>query len=162
MSTVDFLFKAYQRREIDAAKNMGKLTEKTSVLLISIDDYNIINDEHGYEVGDKLLKDVISLIRKTVRVDDYIVRWNHDDFLVVLHHTPLSNAGIVGEKIRNIVEQTEFSIPKKHVSVSLAASSTELKETMHNAIEVVEGLLHKTRSKFSNEVMLDYDNQKVN
>jgi diguanylate cyclase (GGDEF)-like protein len=156
MSTVDFLLKAHQRREKDKIKVVER-NDKTSVLLVGIDHYSKINDEKGNETGDAILNEVIQVIRRTVRVDDYIVRWNMDDFLIILHYTPLSNAGIVAEKIRTVIEKNEFQSMKGKVTVTITAASSEEKETMHKAIEQAELLLKKTKDTHHNYVHIDYE-----
>ncbi len=153
-STAGFLMKAQQRREFDKIKDINKLDVKTSVLIVGIDRYNEINEEYGVETGDLLLKEVITIIRNKVRVDDYIIRWNNDNFLVVLNFTPLSNAGIVAEKIRSVIYKTDFSYIKKQVSVTVAAVSNQ--DTMHETISKAENLLSSLKPLKENHVELDY------
>ena len=153
-STVGFLMKAQQRREFDKIKDINKLDVKTSVLIVGIDHYNDINEQYGTDVGDKLLKEVISIIRNKIRVDDYIIRWNNDDFLVVLNFTPLSNAGIVAEKIRNVIYKTPFEYIQKKVSVTVAAVTN--RETMHETITKAENVLNSIKNIKENHVELDF------
>lgn len=152
-STLGLLMKAHQRRERDKIKDMHIVDNRTTVLIVGIDQYQKVNQEEGIEVGDQLLKEVITLIRNKIRIDDYIIRWNYEDFLVILNFTPISNASIVAEKIRKIVEQTKFASLKKKITVSIACASSG--ETMHETIEKAESLLSKIKPLKENHVELD-------
>ena len=56
-----------------------------SLLII---DILVLKDELGFETFEIILKEIISLIRQSVRIDDYILRWNRDQFLVMYHKQP--------------------------------------------------------------------------
>ncbi len=154
-ATVNFLLMAQKRRGIDHKKEEELVDDLTSVLLVRVDKYDKINDKFGYLIGDKIFKGVIGLIRKTIRVDDYIVRWSFDTFLVVLHYTSLSNAGIVGEKVRFTVEMSNMLSVKEKITVTVSGASTGIENTMQKTIENAEKLLKK-KTLTNNSVHLNY------
>ena len=153
-STMGLLMKAHERRGKDKVKEMLKIDTRTSLLIVAVDHYQEINNEYGNEQGDNVLKAVLNIIRNKIRIDDYIIRWNHEDFLVVLNFTPLSNAGIVAEKIRRVVELSKFSITKEKITVTIACVTN--RKTMHETIIKAEELLVKTKSNNENHIELDF------
>lgn len=156
MSKVDFLLMAQKRRESDNIRKQNNINDTSSVLLVRVNKYDEINDKFGYKEGDRIIKIVINLIRKTIRVDDYVLKWNHDSFLVVLHYTSISNAGIVGEKIRNTVEKNKSSKILERITVTVTGATITNGETMQTAITKAEKLHKKIPIKDENYVLLDY------
>ncbi len=154
-STIGLLMKAHARRSDDTIKGSKTIDNRSTILIVGIDQYQDINSINGVDKGDDLLKKVISIIRNKIRVDDYIIRWNHEDFLVVLNFTPISNASIVAEKIREVVSISEFDFLKKQVTVSIACVAN--KHTMQETIEKAEALLQKSKLHDKDHVELDFN-----
>lgn len=64
-----------------------------------INNLKSVNDEHGHSVGDKLIKKVVSLLRKEIRDTDSLVRMGGDEFLVILPHTDAFHAEAVMRRV---------------------------------------------------------------
>ncbi len=62
----------------------------TTLLLLDLDDFKIINDKHGHAAGDAVLKTMVSRLRQAMRSGDEIYRWGGEEFLLVL--APRSDA----------------------------------------------------------------------
>jgi len=89
---------------IDQARVMG---DGTSLAIVAgdIDHFKHVNDTHGHQRGDDVLRDVAYLIRKTVRRFELVYRMGGEEFLVLLPGHDLAEAGRVAERIRAAVEQ---------------------------------------------------------
>lgn len=75
-----------------------------SLVMMDIDDFKLINDTYGHRTGDKVLKEVASLVRKGVRKADIVARYGGEEFGLVLPHTSLEGATIEAERLREIIE----------------------------------------------------------
>ncbi|HVV48951.1 MAG TPA: GGDEF domain-containing protein [Polyangia bacterium] len=75
-----------------------------SAVLLDIDHFKSVNDVHGHNVGDAVLRAVGEVIRKTARATDLVSRWGGEEFLVLLPHTDLQRAHLAAERIRVAVE----------------------------------------------------------
>lgn len=71
-----------------------------SCLMLDLDDFNPINDAHGIQAGDAVLRHVAVLIRDSVRKEDVVARYADDEFCVLLIETPLNEAMTVAERVR--------------------------------------------------------------
>ncbi|RUM42165.1 MAG: GGDEF domain-containing protein [Desulfurobacterium sp.] len=91
-----------------------------SILMIDIDNFKKINDTYGHLFGDKVLKKVAETIRKTLRSSDIAIRYGGEEFLVILPHTDLESAKIVGERIRKTIERLDIDGIKITISVGIA------------------------------------------
>ena len=86
--------------ELSRAKRLGT---QVSVLVIDLDDFKTINDEHGHEVGDRALCAVGQKLRSEIRPYDICVRYAGDEFVVVL-------SGVSGVELLNRQEQLRKAI----------------------------------------------------
>ena len=75
-----------------------------SCVLLDIDAFKQVNDTFGHQAGDQLLHDVGTLLRRTVRAYDILVRWGGEEFLLVLPGVDLEGARLLAERVRAAVE----------------------------------------------------------
>ncbi|MDD3743866.1 MAG: GGDEF domain-containing protein [Lentimicrobiaceae bacterium] len=92
----------------------------TSFLMIDIDHFKKINDTYGHDVGDLVLKNVSSVIKKSLREHDYIGRLGGEEFVVVLPDTSSNGASKVALKILKNVQLSALSLD----TISSPISST--------------------------------------
>ena len=78
-------------------------TEGPAVLMLDIDYFKRVNDNHGHPAGDAVLREVASRIARHVRAFDLVARYGGEEFVVVMPETSLAIAAMVGERLRNVV-----------------------------------------------------------
>ena len=105
MSIRDPLTGLYNRRHMDAAfdREISKAKRKEcpiSVILLDIDHFKKINDEHGHEAGDAVLKGLGALLAKSVRTSDIACRYGGEEFLLILPEADMDVAYKRAEGIR--------------------------------------------------------------
>ncbi len=101
-----------------------------SIIMLDIDHFKEYNDTHGHVEGDKLLVSIANILLKDLRSPDYIFRYGGEEFLIMLPDTDVKNAGIVAERVRNIVAS------QLKITVSLGISF------YHNSINTKEDLIN--------------------
>lgn len=95
------------RAEIERARRGGDVF---SIMMLDVDDLKFINDTYGHIMGDKLLKEVATIIRDSSRVMDFIGRYGGDEFLIILPYTH-------GEKAKALAERISEEIQKKGLKI---------------------------------------------
>ncbi|MCX8018175.1 MAG: diguanylate cyclase, partial [Rhodocyclaceae bacterium] len=78
-------------------------------LLIDLDHFKSINDSHGHDVGDLVLKEAAQAIKRGVRAQDVVCRTGGDEFLVICPETDLAAALVCGERVRRAVAALKLS-----------------------------------------------------
>jgi diguanylate cyclase (GGDEF)-like protein len=78
-----------------------------SCIFIDIDHFKQINDTFGHQAGDRLLRDVSELLRRTMRAYDILIRWGGEEFLLILPGVNLEQARRLADRIRSAVERLE-------------------------------------------------------
>lgn len=127
MATIDALTGLYNRRalfsrlteEYSRARRYG---QSFSILLIDIDDFKKVNDEHGHQVGDGILRGLGAFLRQNLRDSDFPSRYGGEEFICLLPSTDLTQASQAGEKIRQQLASSKLSSKKTGVSLQITVS----------------------------------------
>ncbi len=99
----------------------------TTVLMLDLDHFKLINDTHGHAGGDLVLASVAEVIRSTVRGTDIAARWGGEEFLVTMPRTDQAVAAGVGERLRVAISTwrgVHEGIPL-HVTVSIGIAEAD-------------------------------------
>lgn len=94
----------------------------TYMMLVDVDNFKQINDTYGHEVGDRVLSQLVKILKKNFRSDDYVCRIGGDEFVVFMIHINEINQKMVSSKIERINKQlTELGddMPKVSISVGI-------------------------------------------
>ncbi|QBE65507.1 GGDEF domain-containing protein [Pseudoduganella lutea] len=101
-ANTDPLTGALNRQGLRAAlmSTSSLLAPPMAVLFADIDHFKRINDGHGHDVGDAVLRDFAALIHGEIRANDKLVRWGGEEFLIVCPATGAEQARQLAEKLR--------------------------------------------------------------
>lgn len=135
------------QKEVSRSKRYGT---SLSIVIIDIDDFKKINDIYGHLVGDAVLKELSSLVRKNLRQSDYIFRFGGEEFILILPHTPISDAYKVAEKIRKKTEEVEFSKNKIRITISCGGAELKNFDNPYIDIEEADKMLYISKSSGKN------------
>lgn len=117
-------FEEALHREITRAKRYGS---PLSLLLLDVDNFKHFNDHHGHPRGDKLLQQVASVVRASIREADTPARYGGEEFVALLPETDLPSAMLAAERIRQgvtaLAEEEGKTQPLGHFSVSIGVAS---------------------------------------
>lgn len=80
-------------------------------IMVDLDHFKRINDEHGHLAGDLALKQLADVFRNTLRKADTIVRWGGEEFLIIARYVDRASLPMVAEKIRQAVADHEYTLP---------------------------------------------------
>lgn len=97
-----------------------------SVLIADLDRFKAINDTHGHDVGDKVLKEFASRLRKSVRGMDLACRYGGEEFVVVMPDTDPDVARVVAERVRTETAGAPFETGEGDVNVTVSVGLSSL------------------------------------
>ncbi len=136
LASIDPLTGLFNRRyfdtrleaELQRARRHG---EPLTLLMVDIDNFKAINDEHGHVVGDRLLRCVSERLRRGVRIFDVCARYGGDEFAILMPSSNVDTAVLVAERIRTSVRghctQAAASVT---VSIGIAHSDGRERELL--------------------------------
>lgn len=128
-------FEAQGRREIERA---FRQKEPLCLLIFDVDHFKRINDTHGHDAGDQVLRFISAQMQGGLRGVDLLARLGGEEFIVMLPSTALAEARQVAERLRAQLERSEVEIGAgQSVRVTVSAGISELRGAAHD----LDGLL---------------------
>lgn len=135
----DFFRAAYERFKLGGAP--------FSLIMLDVDHFKRINDEHGHIIGDRVLEALADKLRVCLRATDFIARYGGEEFAVILEKSSLSESIHVAENLRDSVETTVFRVEGKHLrlTVSMGCASAERGDNTKDIIARADEELYKAK-----------------
>lgn len=112
----------FMRQAIVELHRAIRYNNPLSVLMLDIDFFKRINDTHGHQVGDIVLKSVADLCRQMLRDSDVVGRLGGEEFALLLPETNHHQAFIVAERLRASIEKANIVLPAEDVNLKLTVS----------------------------------------
>ncbi|MCK4994658.1 MAG: diguanylate cyclase [Candidatus Omnitrophica bacterium] len=133
LSVIDSLTHVYNRRYfqhrlMDEFERGRRYDREFCCMIIAVDNFKNVNDTHGHPVGDDVLKNVAAILRRNTRATDVLCRYVGDEFGLLLPETNFPGAFVTAERVRSIVEKTNFSKTDNPVKVTLSFGVSSLIE----------------------------------
>ncbi|MEO9275004.1 GGDEF domain-containing protein [Marinomonas sp. 5E14-1] len=113
--------------EFNSAKDSNAQT--TQLLILDVDYFKKINDQFGHEVGDLILVEFSSFLRKHVGKDN-AYRIGGEEFLVTLQNSSPLDACNSAENLRKSIEKHEFKVAQNTITLTVSIGISELKKGM--------------------------------
>lgn len=136
---------------------VGRYEEGVSILLLDIDHFKLVNDHHGHQVGDVVLKEIARILRDTVRTVDAVGRYGGEEFVAILPHTSIDEARQTGERVRRAVEDHRFRAGDKElrvtVSIGVASHPSERIDSPSAMVREADQALYRAKDAGRNRVM---------
>ncbi len=107
----DGLTEFYTRRYLDRrleTEFKSNDNTKLTVALVDLDHFGVVNKEHGWPSGDRVLKDACQVISRELRESDWVGRYGGEEFCIVMPNTSVEEAHAVLERLRQAIERHEF------------------------------------------------------
>lgn len=140
-------------KELQRSKAKGNTL---SFLMIDVDFFKKINDQHGHMTGDMVLRGVAAMIRSNIREIDLAGRYGGEEFCVVLPDTDCAGAKYVAERIRSAVEKEPIraydTVVKTTVSIGFVTFPKEA-STCLEMIDKADSALYRAKKAGRNMVM---------
>jgi diguanylate cyclase (GGDEF)-like protein len=125
-----------------------------SMLLMDVDHFKRVNDQHGHAMGDRALCRVAGLLQQALRKSDIAVRWGGEELLVVLDNCALEEARLIAEKIRQQIAQAceEIEGTPLALTVSIGVSQLHDDESPDLTLRRADAALYQAKQGGRNRV----------
>ena len=162
----DILTNAYSRKY--GAKYLNRLFNdykadkiNSSIYMIDIDNFKIINDTYGHDGGDIVLKDITKEIMKYINKDDYFIRWGGEEFILIVKNINSLNTIKLGNEIIEKIANYEFisNNIKFNVTLSIGVSSfINTDNSYEDVLKRADRLLYKAKVNGKNRMFINDEN----
>lgn len=156
LASIDSLTSSGNRRALDLKLSEVIASQQREaytmcLILIDLDKFKEINDDHGHAVGDTILKNVCELITTHTRVLDSLYRYGGDEFIIMPLNMNLQTARRLAEKIREIIEQHKF-VHNIKLTLSIGVAEYKAYDTPESWISRADAALYKAKENGRNIV----------
>ena len=147
-----FFFELAERETERSLRHKGAI----SYIMLDIDFFKKVNDQHGHIVGDQTLINLSQLIKKQLRKIDFCCRFGGEEFVICLPETELKQAQEVAERLRLAVEKMPLSCENQtfNISVSLGIARNLENEQPEHTINRADTALYKAKEAGRNQTQV--------
>lgn len=127
-----------------------------TILLLDVDHFKRINDHFGHQIGDKVLQEIATVLKNSVRDTDIVGRWGGEEFLIILPNTNKEEGFKVGMKLKdNIASHHFYQINQvNQVTISLGGFELQKNISVNEAMSQVDKALYESKNKGRNQVTM--------
>jgi diguanylate cyclase (GGDEF)-like protein/PAS domain S-box-containing protein len=124
------------------------------VLFADIDNFKLVNDEHGHDVGDRVLRMTAQTLLHAVRTYDVVCRWGGEEFMVLVRNVRAEQVALVAEKCRALVAQSKLStgVALVGVTISLGATVVQSDDSIATLLRRADQLMYRSKQAGKNRV----------
>lgn len=161
LASYDQLTECMNRREffkrLDAGWEDESINE-LSVIMLDVDHFKSVNDNHGHGKGDEVLKEIGRLLQDTVGDRGTVARLGGEEFAAMLPHLPVGPAALVAEEVRSAVCGKEIGGLRITISIGVSARELRPMDTQH-LLDQADQALYAAKNGGRNRVVR-YDERK--
>jgi len=159
----DILTSAYNRKAFAHFLNSAFISAKRDfsslcLFMIDVDNFKTINDTHGHQVGDKILKYIADKLIQTVRSADIVCRYGGDEFAIVCPNIDSLSGLQLAEQVRNNIEAMKFSVGDKKINTTLSIGVSNYPDNeitcVSQFIAYADKAMYKAKRKGRNQIGL--------
>ena len=173
--SVLFLLVVYKRRiektsEVDALTGLPnrihvqrrfdtlrRSSRELCVIIIDLDNFKAINDAHGHDAGDRVLKAATDVFRRELRDEDTVSRWGGEEFVMLIPASSIEIGRAIAERARRNLESLSIEARDARISVTASfgvAFGAAHEESLDELLTKADEVLYKAKEKGRNRVTL--------
>lgn len=128
-----------------------------SLVIINMDQFKSVNEKYGHPRGDTILREVASLLTKSIRQEDIAARFDGEEFVLLLSHCTISNAAVVAEKIRKSIENLHPSDLNVTASFGITEIHQDSTENFSEIFKAARETALQAQSNGGNQVIANQE-----
>jgi len=130
---------------------MRRTQQRYAVMMVDIDHFKQVNDTHGHDIGDLVIRQVADVLESATRGTDFVARYGGEEFIGILPDT-VAGAPTIAEKLRAAVEAT-FVPPVGRVTVSIGIGFADMEDADQDvAVRAADAALYRAKATGRNRV----------
>jgi len=115
------------------------------LLFFDIDHFKRVNDNHGHDIGDKVLQDVTQLISGNIRKEDFFARWGGEEFAILLRNNSIKQGIKTAEHLRLLISNFQFSTIKR-ITCSFSVVQFNSNDNAESLLKRADSVLYRAKA----------------
>ena len=140
-------------QELRRSDRMGR---GFTMLMLDLDDLKPVNDTFGHQWGDRLLKAIADVVRRTIRFTDAAARYGGDEFVVLLPETDAAGGYVVAEKLRRDIEALTLHAASRNVRSSISVGLVVYPDdgsTIEQLVSAADVAMYEAKRRGKNRIV---------
>jgi diguanylate cyclase (GGDEF)-like protein len=133
--------------------------QKVAIAIVDVDHFKRINNSHGHDAGDAMLRTVAQVLKHVMRETDLYCRWGGEEFLLALPHTTGEDALGVLERLRSAMSAVVLEHGDALIRARLSAGASDWRAaefTLDQAVRRVDRALYRAKGDGRNCVRAEW------
>lgn len=130
--------RAFMEAGADAMRYFQRYARPIATLVIDIDHFKRVNDEHGHAAGDTVIRRAGELIAQTLRETDKVARFGGEEFVVLLREVSEQDAHVLAERIRLVIAESTIPFDGKDLGVTVSIGCAAVSGHDRDVEELIE------------------------
>ncbi len=127
--------------------------EPFSLIMLDIDYFKKVNDNHGHDIGDEVLISIAKMLQASIRENDAFVRFGGEEFFIFVANTNLEIATKIAHKCNLLIKSTLHSTKELAITASFGVTEYVENEEMSSLIKRVDALLYEAKASGRDRVI---------
>jgi diguanylate cyclase (GGDEF)-like protein/PAS domain S-box-containing protein len=147
----------YLERELEARlEELKRYGTSFGVMFMDIDNFKLVNDRYGHEMGDRVLQFVAGTLSSNSRSFDVYGRWGGEEFVGIARNVDSANLEQTGQRLRKLVEKSFLMVDGKRlgVTISIGATMATKTDTIATLIQRADELMYLSKSAGRNRLTM--------
>ncbi len=103
----------FERRLTEEIERWARHVGPLVCMLVDVDFFKQVNDQYGHQVGDRVLRQIASILGQDLRGSDVLARYGGEEFVLLLPGTTAFQGAAIAERLRASIEHSAFVIPER-------------------------------------------------
>ncbi|MFG6433380.1 GGDEF domain-containing protein [Roseateles sp. LYH14W] len=158
LATIDELTGVLNRRGLEQSlEDFEDSARGMTLVTLDIDHFKHINDRHGHDCGDEVLRRVAAVVAANLRASDVFGRWGGEEFLIAGQGTRLREATRLAQKLCDRIEESEITVSGHRIAVtaSFGVALAPPGGSTADALKRADEALYRAKEAGRNRVEMD-------
>jgi len=127
------------------------------LLFCDTDHFKELNDTYGHNLGDEVLRMIAQTLRANIRESDTMGRWGGEEFLIILQDIEAESLLMIGEKLLNLVRQSNLPLRDKRVlsaTISIGGTLVRKTDTSDSIVDRADRLMYQSKANGRNRITI--------
>jgi len=163
LATVDSLTELPNRREFfrragQELIQVQRTRRPLSMVMLDVDRFKQINDTHGHQVGDQVIRTIAAVCRSNLRPTDVAGRYGGEEIAILLPETNRADAARTAERVRLAIEQLQITIGLKTIrvtaSLGVATATATEEQSLEELLSCADNAMYLAKQRGRNQVTI--------
>ncbi|MBI2748854.1 MAG: diguanylate cyclase [Burkholderiales bacterium] len=159
LAGTDKLTGAWNRRRLQEAvggemDRLKRYDHPLSLVMMDIDRFKQINDQHGHAVGDQVLVQLVGIVQTSLRTSDALTRWGGDEFIILCPNTTLSTSTTLAQRLLTEIRKARFPVVES-LTASFGVAQCLSTETWEQWMARGDAALYRAKTNGRDQVHAD-------